>query len=100
MPVRTVTMMVTVMTAMMAAVVTAVVTAAVVTAAVMTAVMAAAVMTAMMAAPAVMAALGARQRRVEQSEPERRGRGNGQKSRLTNHRTSPVDPWNLSVRIG
>jgi MFS superfamily sulfate permease-like transporter len=43
-------------------------------------VMAAVVTTVMAAMMASVAALCVRQRRVEQSEPERRGRGNGQKS--------------------
>ncbi len=56
-----------------------------------------AVMAVTMMAPV---ALGAGERRVQQSEPERRGRGNGQKSRFTKHRLLLCDPWNSSIWIG
>ena len=64
-PVRTVMMVLTVVMVMVVTMMAAVV---------------AAVMATVMAAMTAPVALGARQRRVQQSEPERRGRGNGQKS--------------------
>jgi hypothetical protein len=56
-----------------------------------------AVMAVTMMAPV---ALGAGERRVQQSEPKRRGRGNGQKSGFAKHRLLLCDPWNSSRWIG
>jgi hypothetical protein len=57
-------------------------------------------MMAVMAMTMAPVTLGAGERRVQQSEPERRGRGNGQKSRLTNHRLLLCGPWNVSTWTG